>query len=154
MIPAHGDRRASDPWAAIEACYEAGWTDGLPVVPPTEPLVAAMLAGGVWAADDVLLDDPWRGLAVTARKAAVNAVMAGCRPEYFPVVGATLQAMGAPTFGLHAVTASTGGAAILVAVNGPIRDEIGIHCKETSSVPGSGPTPPSAAPSGWCCATA
>ena len=136
MIPGDGDRRASDPWEAIEACYEAGWTDGLPVVPPTEPLVAAMLAGGVWAADDVLLDDPWRGLAVTARKAAVNAVMAGCRPEYFPVVGATLQAMSTPEFGLHAVTASTGGAAILVAVNGPIRDRIGIHCKENIFGPG------------------
>ena len=136
MIPAHGDRRVGDPWEAIEACYQAGWTDGLPVVPPTEPLAAAMLAGGVWAADDMLLDDPWRGLAVTARKAAVNAVMAGCRPEYFPVVGAALQAMSAPEFGLHAVTASTGGAAILVAVNGPIRDEIGIHYKENLFGPG------------------
>ena len=106
MIPAHGDRRVEDPWEAIEACYDAGWTDGLPVVPPTEPLVDAMLAGGVWAPDDVLLDDPWRGLAVTARKAAVNAVMAGCRPEYFPVVGAVVRAMSAPTFGLHAAAAS------------------------------------------------
>ncbi len=58
MIPAHGDRQVDDPWEAIEACYTAGWTDGLPVVPPTEPLVTAMLAGGVWAADEVLLDDP------------------------------------------------------------------------------------------------
>ena len=136
MIPAHGDRLVDDPWEAIEACYEAGWSDGLPVVPPTEPLVDAMLAGGVWAADDVLLTDPWRGLAVTARKAAANAVMAGCLPEYFPVVGAALKAMGAPEFALHAVAASTGGAGILIAVNGPIRDEIGIHYKENLFGPG------------------
>ncbi len=42
MIPAHGDQRVEDPWEAIEACYDAGWTDGLPVVPPTEALVAAI----------------------------------------------------------------------------------------------------------------
>ncbi|MYB04054.1 MAG: thioredoxin, partial [Acidimicrobiaceae bacterium] len=136
MIPVRLDRRVDDPWEAIEACYDAGWTDGLPVVPPTEPLVDAMLAGGVWSAGDVLLQDPWRDLAVTARKAAVNAVMAGCLPEYFPVVGAALQAMSEPAFGLHAVAASTGGAAVLVAVNGPVRDEIGIHCKENLFGPG------------------
>ena len=136
MIPAHGDRRVADPWEAIEACYEAGWTDGLPVVPPTESLIDAMLTGGVWAADEVLLDDPWRGLAVTAHKAAINAVMAGCLPEHFPVVGAVLQAMSAPEFELHAVAASTGGAAILVAVNGPIRDQIGLHYKENLFGPG------------------
>ena len=95
-----------------------------------------MLSGGVWSADEVLLNDPWRGLAVTARKAAINAVMAGCRAEYFPVVGAVVQAMGAPEFALHAVAASTGGAAILIAVNGPIRDEIGIHSKENLFGPG------------------
>lgn len=139
VVPAHGDRQVDDPWEAIEACYTAGWTDGLPVVPPTEPLVTAMLAGGIWAAGEVLLDDPWRGMAVTARKAAVNAVMAGCLPEYFPVVGAALLAMSAPEFALHAVAASTGGAAVLVAVNGPIRDEIGIHYKENLFGPGFRP---------------
>ena len=126
----------SDPWQAIEACYDAGWTDGLPVVPPTEPLVDAMVRGGVWNADDVLLVEPARGLEVTARKAAANAVMAGCLPEYFPVVGAVLRAIGAPEFELHAVSASTGGAAVLVAVNGPIRDDIGIHYKENLFGPG------------------
>ncbi len=135
-MPAHADLEIDDPWQAIEACYDAGWTDGLPVVPPTEPLVDAMLAGGVWDADEVVLREPARGLAVTARKAAANAVMAGCRPEHFPVVGAALMAMGAPEFELHAVSASTGGAAILIAVNGPIRDEIAIHYKENLFGPG------------------
>lgn len=132
----HDDRHVDDPWQAIEACYEAGWTDGLPVVPPTEKLVAAMLAGGTWEPGEVLLHEPSRGLSVTAEKAAVNAVMAGCLPAYFPVVGAVLQAMGDPYFGLHAVATSTGGAAVLIAVNGPIRDEIGIHCKENLFGPG------------------
>ncbi|MCY4423383.1 MAG: hypothetical protein OXC06_09970 [Acidimicrobiaceae bacterium] len=62
--------------------------------------------------------------------------MAGCLPQYFPVVGAALQAMSAPEFELHAVAASTGGAAILLAVNGPVRDEIGIHRKENLFGPG------------------
>lgn len=132
----HDDRIVDDPWQAIEACYAAGWTDGLPVVPPTESLVSAMLAGGVWAPEEVLLHEPSRGLSVTAYKAAVNAVMAGCKPEYFPVVGTVLQAMGETYFGLHAVATSTGGAAVMIVVNGPIRDEIGIHCKENLFGPG------------------
>jgi len=116
-----------DPWEAIEVCYEKSWTDGLPVVPPTESLVARTLAAGPWAEDDVLLFEPARNLAVTAYKAAVNAVMAGCRPEYFPVVGAALQAVGDPTFELHGPATSTGGAALMVIVNGPVRQQLGIH---------------------------
>ncbi|MCP3938204.1 MAG: hypothetical protein GY708_22885 [Actinomycetia bacterium] len=131
-----GPLDVDDPWDAIEACYEAGWTDGLPVVPPTEQLVDDMVSAGTWDADDVLLHEPSRSIAVTAHKAAVNAVMAGCRPEYFPVVGAIVQAMGDPSFGLHAVAASTGGSAILVAVNGPIRDELGIQYRENLFGPG------------------
>ncbi|MCY3608591.1 MAG: hypothetical protein OXG57_09120 [Acidimicrobiaceae bacterium] len=80
-MTSNGDLELTDLWQAIEACYEAGWTDGLPVVPPTEPLVDAMVAGGIWDADDVLLREPARGLEVSARKAAANAVMAGCLPE-------------------------------------------------------------------------
>ena len=132
----HGNLAVDDAWEAIEACYEAGWSDGLPVVPPTETLVEAMLAGALWERDHELLREPSRGLAVSAHKAAVNAVMAGCRPEYFPVVGAALQAMGDPEFGLHGPATSTGGAAMLIAVNGPIRDEIGINCKESLFGPG------------------
>lgn len=116
-----------DPWQAIETCYERSWTDGLPVVPPTESLVARMLAAGPWAEDDVLLFEPARNLTVTAHKAAVNAVMAGCRPEYFPVVGAALRAVGDPSFELHGPATSTGGAALMVIVNGPVRQRLGIH---------------------------
>src|SRR6201993_972115 len=116
-----------DLWHAIEVCYEKSWTDGLPVVPPTESLVAQMLAAGPWADDDVLLFEPARGVSVTAYKAAVNAVMAGCRPEYFPVVGAALSAVGDPAFELHGPATSTGGAALMVIVSGPVRQRLGIH---------------------------
>jgi hypothetical protein len=64
----------ADPWQAIEACFAQEWTDGLPV--------------GA-SADEVLLHEPVRDRTVSAWHAAINAVMAGCRPEYFPVVGAT-----------------------------------------------------------------
>ena len=117
----------ADPWQAIEACYERGWTDGLPVVPPTAPLVEAMLGAGPWSGDEMLLDEPARGRRVSAYKAAVNAVMAGCLPSYFPVVGATLKAMSEPQYSLHAIAASTGGAGTLVIVNGPIRHRLGVH---------------------------
>jgi len=116
-----------DPWDAIEACYREGWTDGLPVVPPTEALVARMLDAGPWGPDEVLLFEPVRGRAVTAAKAAINAVMAGCLPEYFPVVGAALGAIGAPEFELHGPATSTGGAAIMVIVSGPVRARLGFH---------------------------
>jgi hypothetical protein len=125
-----------DPWRAIEACYERGWTDGLPVVPPTEPLVEAMLASGPWAPDDVLLFEPARGLAVSAYKAAINAVMAGCRPDYFPVVGAALSAIGDPAFELHGPATSTGGAALMVIVNGPARERLGVQSKANLFGPG------------------
>jgi hypothetical protein len=127
MTLQHDGIDLEDLWQAIEVCYEKNWTDGLPVIPPTEPLVAHMLAGGPWAEDDVLLFEPARNLSVTAYKAAVNAVMAGCRPEYFPVVGAALRAVGDPTFELHGPATSTGGAALMVIVNGPVRQRLGIH---------------------------
>jgi len=126
----------ADPWAAIEMCYAKGWTDGLPVVPPTEPLVGAMLAAGPWKPDDVLLHEPVRDRAVTADKAAINAVMAGCLPEYFPVVGAALQAIGDSSFMLHGPATSTGGAALMVIVNGPIRERLGLNAKTNLFGPG------------------
>jgi hypothetical protein len=116
-----------DPWQAVEACFAQGWTDGLPVVPPTAALVERMLAGGPWRADAVLLHEPVRDRAVTAWHAAINAVMAGCRPEYFPVVGAALAAIGDPEFTLHGPATSTGGAALMVIVNGPVCEAIGLH---------------------------
>jgi hypothetical protein len=126
----------ADPWGAIETCYAKGWTDGLPVVPPTEPLVGAMLAAGPWKAEDVLLHEPVRDRSVTADKAAINAVMAGCLPEYFPVVGAALQAIGDSSFMLHGPATSTGGAALMVIVNGPVRERLDLNAKTNLFGPG------------------
>jgi hypothetical protein len=126
-VEAHLGLDLPDPWQAIEACFSQGWTDGLPVVPPTLALVEAILAGGPWRADEILLHEPVRNRAVSAWHAAINAVMAGCRPEYFPVVGAALLAIGDPEFKLHGPATSTGGAALMVIVNGPIREAIGMH---------------------------
>jgi hypothetical protein len=127
VVDQHTGIDVEDPWQAVEACFAQEWTDGLPVVPPTAALVERMLASGPWRADEVLLHEPVRDRAVTAWHAAINAVMAGCRPEYFPVVGAALSAIGDPEFKLHGPATSTGGAALMVIVNGPVRDAIGLH---------------------------
>lgn len=119
-----------------EQLYALGLTDGLPVVAPTPDLVAAMLNAGPWAPDQVLIDERTREIQVTAHLAAVNAVLAGARPEYFPVIGAALIAMGDPSFRLHMPTASTGGATIMVIVTGPIAEQIGITGRENLFGPG------------------
>ena len=71
---------------AIDYCYEQGWTDGLPVIPPEESRVAAMLASEGRPPETVIAEHPATRLELTIHAAAVNAVMAGCLPEYFPVV--------------------------------------------------------------------
>ncbi len=96
----------------VELCHERGWTDGLPVVPPTPDRVEAALAASGWAADEVVCEYLERRRVVTAEQVAVNAVLAGCRPEHVPVVMAIVEAMGDPAFELHIANASTGGSAI------------------------------------------
>lgn len=120
----------------FERMYEAGLTDGLPVVPPTEPLVAAMLEAGPWPADERLLVETTRDMVVTAYQAAVCAVMAGALPAYFPVIGAALQAMSDRRFFLHGPTTSTGGATIMIVVSGPVADAIEIQGKDNLFGPG------------------
>lgn len=109
-----------------EYFHSSGWSDGLPIVPPTAEAVQACL-------DEALLDplrligvEPVRGRAVTAEKVAINSVMAGCLPAHFPVVVTALTAMLSEPFLLHGPTASTGGCAILLVVNGPIRQQLGM----------------------------
>ena len=115
-----------DEGALFDSFVERGWTDGLPVVPPTEERVRGALEAGGRSPSDILGTEPVRGRVVTAEKAAVNAVMAGCLPEYFPIVAAALEAMCEPQFNLHAVTVSTMGAAVLTVVNGPAARRIGL----------------------------
>ncbi len=111
--------------AAQELFHANGWTDGLPVVPPTEEAVAACLAWAGHTPDELVGVEPVRAMPVTAEKLAVNAVMAGCLPMHFPVVVAAWCAMLQEPFLVHGATASTGGCAVLVIINGPIRREIG-----------------------------
>jgi len=111
----------------IEAYYDAGWTDGLPVVPPTDASVAAMLAAAGLRGHEVLGEIPGRNTVVTADKVAINAVMAGCRPEYAPVVVAALRALCRPEFAYHGPASSTGGSAMVLIVNGPTARRLGIN---------------------------
>ncbi len=115
-------------FAAIQDYYEEqGWTDGLPVVPATEELVRKMLLPyGEDPATSLGLVQP-RNAQATLEKVAINAVMAGCRPEHFPVVVAAVKAALQPDFNLASVQATTGGAAPAVIVNGPIAKELGIN---------------------------
>lgn len=110
-----------------EEFFSRGWTDGLPVVPPTPERVAAMLDHAGVSADDVVGTVPERSRDVTAEKAAINAVMAGCPTEVFPVVLAGLAAILDPAFGAHTVVTSTGGAALCAVVSGPLVDELGFN---------------------------
>jgi hypothetical protein len=116
----------ADDFGAVQELYHAnGWTDGLPVVPPTAEAVAACLEWAGLAPDQLVGIEPVREQAVTAEKLAINAVMAGCLPMHFPVVVAAWQGMLKEEFLLHGTTSSTGGCAVLVIINGPIRKEIG-----------------------------
>ncbi len=122
-------REAADPLAAIEFCYKQGWTDGLPVMPPTEERVAAFVRYGGRERDEVLGEVPERRRRVTVEQVAANAVMAGCLPEYAPVVMAAVEAMLQPVFNLVGPSASLGGSAILVIVNGAIVEDLQINCR-------------------------
>ena len=122
---------------AIEKCYELGWTDGLPVVPPISQRVMEFVDFSGRHADEVLGTLPERRREVTVAKAAANAVMAGCLPGYFPVVLAATEAMLDPAFNLIGPSSSLGGAGVLLIVNGPIVGELGINCRNNLFGPGN-----------------
>ena len=126
-----------DPGDAIERCYELGWTDGLPVVPPSVDRVTEFLEYGGRPADEVIGSVPERRREVTVGKVAANAVMAGCLPSYFPVVLAATEAMLDPRFNLIGPSSSLGGAGILVIVNGPVVRELGINARNNLFGPGN-----------------
>jgi len=112
----------------VDALYqERGWTDGLPIVPPTEAAVRAFLATTDRDAREVVGVLPPRQGEATVERIAVNAVMAGCRPEYFPVLLAGIEALADPLFNLDSVQATTHPVAPLLVVNGPIAREIGLN---------------------------
>jgi hypothetical protein len=117
-----------DTLEAVEAYFHAqGWTDGLPIVPPTPTRVEAMLGGIDAEADDIVGKIPPLWGEATVEKVAINAVMAGCAPEAMPVLVAALEAMLDPRFNLYGVQATTHPVAPLLIVHGPAADRLGMH---------------------------
>ena len=110
-----------------EAMFERGWTDGLPVVPPTERRVLAMLEGTRRRPDEIVGVVPPNLVECSVEKVAVNAVLAGCKPEYLPVVLAALEAACSEPFNMHGLLATTMPAGPVLVVNGPIRRTIGMN---------------------------
>jgi hypothetical protein len=111
----------------IEACIARGWSDGLPVVPPTPERVARMLEGPSRDAQDVVADVPPDLAPCTVEKVAINAVLAGCEPSYLPVVLAAVEAACTDEFNMHGLLATTYFSGPVVVVNGSITKRIGMN---------------------------
>lgn len=111
----------------IEFCYEQGWSDGLPVVPPTEERVYRMLQGTTRDPQAVLGLVPPNKMPLTVEKVAINAVLAGCKPEYMPVVLTAVSAALRDEFCMHGILATTYFSSPVVIVNGPVARQIGMN---------------------------
>jgi hypothetical protein len=119
-----------------ELYQQKGWTDGLPIVPPTEERVREFLDAAGLAPGDIIGVESVRQRPLSAEKAAINAVMAGCLPTYMPVVVAVLRAMCVAEYNVDGSAASTGGSAPFIVVNGPMRTALGMNA--THGVLGNG----------------
>ena len=126
-----------DPLSAIETCYELGWTDGLPVVPPTAERIQEFLDNVNLPGSHIVGEIPERRRSITLDKVASNAVMAGCLPEYFPAVLAATEAILDPKFNLIGPSSSLGGAGILLIFNGPVVSKLGINSRNNLFGPGN-----------------
>ena len=111
----------------IEVGFERGWSDGLPVVPPTEARVLAMLEGTSRSPEEIVAVVPPDLVPCSVEKVAINAVMAGCKPEYLPVVLAAVEAACTDQFNIHGLLATTMSVGPVMIVNGPIRRRIGMN---------------------------
>src|SRR5881296_2472874 len=121
---------------AIEFCFAQGWTDGLPVVPPTADRVGRMLEGAGLNPKQEIGFVAHRAVSITAEKVAINAVMAGCKPEYMPVVLAAVEGIADPKWSYHGPGTSTGGAGVLMIVNGPIASALDVNAGDNLFGPG------------------
>lgn len=112
----------------MESCFDRGWSDGLPVIPPTAVRVIRMLKGTSRSPDEIIGNIPPDNLPCTIEKVAINAVLAGCKPEYFPVVLASVAAALQDRFCMHGLLCTTYFSSPVMVVNGPIIKEIGLNC--------------------------
>ncbi|MCS7172319.1 MAG: hypothetical protein N0A24_02730 [Armatimonadetes bacterium] len=117
--------------------YRMGWTDGLPIVPPTPRAVEEMLRGTDLDPDHVVASLPPRGGKATVEKIAINAVMAGALPTHLPVIIAAVEALADPDAWYGTYQVSTGSWAPFVVVNGPVRRDIGLNCGSGALSPGN-----------------
>lgn len=120
-----------------EAMFERGWSDGLPLVPPTPARVVRMLTGTTRDPQDVVAVVPPDLVECTVEKVAINAVMAGCRPEYLPVVLAAVEAACTDEFNMHGLLATTWFSGPVIVVNGPITRAIGMNSGINALGPGN-----------------
>ena len=111
----------------MEVAFDRGWSDGLPVTPPTVERVTAMLEGTTRNPTDTVASIPPELNEVSVEQVAVNAVMAGCKPEYFPVVLAAVEAACTQDFNMHGLLATTYFSGPIIVVNGPIASRIGMN---------------------------
>ncbi len=111
----------------MEAAFDRGWSDGLPIVPPTEARVLRMLDGTTRDPADIVATVPPDLNDVTVEQVAINAVMAGCKPEYLPVVLAAVEAACSDEFNMHGLLATTYFSGPIIVVNGPIAERIGMN---------------------------
>jgi hypothetical protein len=128
---------AADLESAVELCYERNWTDGLPVVPPTAPAIERVLAYLRRDPQAVVGIVPPRNGIATIEKIAINCVMAGCKPEYVPIVIAALEAALEPEFNVGGVQTTTNPCAPLVMVSGPAVRKLGFNTKDCAIGHGS-----------------
>jgi len=120
----------------FEYFFDKAWSDGFPMVTPTEERIRWMLGGTRRNPDEVVGEIPPALETATVRTVAIHALMAGCRPEYMPVVAAAVEALGDPLYGYHGPATSTGGSAVFMVVNGPIARELDINCENNLFGPG------------------
>ena len=111
----------------IEEMYDLGWSDGLPLVPPTPERVLRMLRGTNRSSNETVAKAPPNLVDLTIEKIAINAVMAGCKPEYLPIVISALEAVCTDEFNMHGLLATTMPVGPVMFINGPIRHEVGMN---------------------------
>lgn len=121
---------------AFDELYERGWTDGLPVVPPTLERVTRMVNHVQLPPDKAIAELAPEGGLATVEKIAINAVMAGCRPEYLPVLIAAVEALAQPQLNLLGIQTTTNPVAPFLLINGPVRRQIGVNCGRGALGPG------------------